>query len=467
MKPRQLTILLVLMLILPVFLNLSLPTNAATTQTPPSLYIGVDVAYENLTATEQLIDKTSSYSNLFVIGCLGDQNETRLTIISQYVYDKNMSFIVYTDVPHYPSQQWFDYARTHWGSSFLGIYFYDEPGGKQLDQSKYPVVTSADNYSDAAEKYINITNWWLRSGSWAIPNSFAYPTEYQLFTSDYALYWYDYKAGYDTVFAEFGWNYSRQLNVALCRGAAAVQNKDWGVMIAWTYTNPPYIESGPELYNDMVLAYNNGAKYIIVFDTNENYTQSILGQEHLDAMQQFWQYTQDNPRNSSTTSDRIAYVLPKDYAYGFRGPLDKVWGLWEADWFSVNISMSVYSLLEVCGTNLDIVYPDSQSISSFGYRQVIYWNDTRLLPENLTDIPTSPTPRTTSTPFSGTTLSPSTTPSPTTIASSSPTEDPTPSPDPSGGFLLPVDYIYAITAGVVAVAVLVGVFMFRKRRSPT
>ena len=458
MKFRQLTILLVLLLVLPVFLNLSLPTKAATTQTSPSLYVGVDVAYEDLAATEKLIDQISSYSNLFVIGCLGDMNETRLTIISQYVFDKNMSFIVYTDVPTYPSQQWFDYARTQWGSSFLGIYFYDEPGGKQLDQSKLPAVTSANNYSDAASMYTNYINWYLRSGRMAITNNFAYPTEYQLFTSDYALYWYDYKAGYDTVFAEFGWNYSRQLNVALCRGAATAQNKDWGVMIAWTYTNPPYIESGPELYNDMVLAYDNGAKYIVVFDTNENYTESILGQEHFDAMQQFWQYVQNNPRNISTTSDRIAYVLPEDYAYGFRGPLDKVWGLWEADMFSVNISMSVYSLLDVCGTTLDIIYPPSQPIDTFGYYQVIYWNDTRLLPDQLSEIPT-PYPRQTATP--------NPTPTSTAAPSPSPTSPPSPSSDPAAVSQLSVNYIYVITAGVVAVAGLVGVFVFRKRRLPT
>jgi hypothetical protein len=448
MKLGQLTILLVLLLILPVFLNLSLPTKAATTQPPPSLYVGVDVAYESITATKQLIDKISSYSNLFIIGCLGDQNETRLTVISQYVYDKNMSFIVYADDPRYPSQQWIQTAKTKWGNSFLGLYVYDEPGGRQLDFMKFPTVTSAANYTDAAYKFNNSINRYLS----LFDRNFSPSTEYQLFTSDYALYWYDYKAGYDTVFAEFGWNYSRQLNVALARGAAAVQNKDWGAMITWTYTNPPYIESGPELYNDMVLAYNNGAKYIIVFDTNEDYTQEILGQEHLDAMQQFWQYTQDSPRNSSTTSDRIAYVLPEDYAYGFRGPLDKVWGLWEADWFSVNVSMSVYSLLDVCGTTLDIVYPASQSISSFGYREIIYWNDTRLLPEQLSDIPTTPSPRPTQTPFSGTTSSPSTTPSS------------SPSPDPPAVSQLPVNYIYVITAGVVAVAGLVGVFVFRKRR---
>lgn len=65
------------------------------------------------------------------------------------------------------------------------------------------------------------------------------------------------------------------MNVALCRGAATVQNKDWGVIITWTYNNPPYIESGEELYNDLIYAYKNGAKYVAVFDSNENYSKEF------------------------------------------------------------------------------------------------------------------------------------------------------------------------------------------------
>jgi hypothetical protein len=80
-----------------------------------------------------MVDKTSSYSNLFVIGCYGNYNETRLSEICQYVYEKNMSFIVYTDDPRYPPQQWYDKARGTWGDRFLGIYVWDEVGGKQLD----------------------------------------------------------------------------------------------------------------------------------------------------------------------------------------------------------------------------------------------------------------------------------------------------------------------------------------------
>ena len=64
-------------------------------------------------------------------------------------------------------------------------------------------------------------------------------------------------------------------------------------MITWTYSEPPYIESGPELYDDLVLAYNNGAKYAMVF----NYPQTlirhgILTQDHLNALKDFWNYSQ-------------------------------------------------------------------------------------------------------------------------------------------------------------------------------
>ena len=196
-----------------------------------------------------------------------------------------------------------------------------------------------------------------------------------LFTSDYAAYWFDYKAGYTGVFAEFGWNYSRQLNVAMCRGAANVQGKEWGVMITWTYTHPPYIESGEELYEDMVFAYDSGAKYIIIFDANEGWTGGILQEEHLQAIKKFWEYVQENPRNTDPVDTRTAYALPADYAYGFRGPTDKIWGLTEANETEYNLAIVVNYLLEVHGTKLDIIYDDGlEEGNNYGYDSILYWD---------------------------------------------------------------------------------------------
>ena len=400
MKFKILTILLIFLLSFPLFLNCTLTAKAVTMQTAPSLYFGVDVAFGSIAVTEQLIDNVSSYTNFFVIGCTGNYNLTRLTIISQYVYDKGLSFIVYSDDPRYPSSQWLAEAKNNWGNSFLGIYYDDEEGGKQLDQADLPIVpesnvTKAANYtySDANESYVGMLNWWLRSGNYAIVKNFAYPNEYQLFTSDYAFYWYDYEAGYNTVFDEFGYrngwaNDSQQLNMALCRGAATLQNKSWGVMITWAYGQPPYMENGTQLYSDMISAYENGAEYIIVFDSNANYTQNVLTLNQLAYMKQFWQYVQANPRIITPVSDRTAYVLPANYAYGFRGPNDTIWGLWPADNLTVDISMSVATLLQMDGAYLDIVYP-LQTLESAGYNPIIYWNNTSLIP---TPSPNSPLP---------------------------------------------------------------------------
>jgi hypothetical protein len=264
----------------------------------------------------------------------------------------------------------------------LGFYLWDENGGKQLDLYEYKAVVKADNYTDASNQFVNNLG---RGLNWM---NYTDPATPALFTSDYALYWFDYKAGYDVLLAQFGWNYSRQLNIALCRGAATMQNKEWGAIIAWTYTQPPYIESREELYKDLVLAYENGAKYILVFDSNENYTQGILKEEHLAALKQFWQYMQNNPRENSSISDRVAYVLPKDYGYGFRGPSDKIWGLWEADTLADQICTTLGSLMEEYGAKLDIIYDEGiETNNTYGYDKLFFWNSSQ--PSPLLDLPTA------------------------------------------------------------------------------
>jgi hypothetical protein len=398
MNFKYLTSLLILVIILPLFGSGSLTAKEVNAQTSP-LYIGVDVAFESIADTERLIDNLISFTNFFVIGCTGNYDETRLTTISQYVYDKGLTFIVYTDDTRYPSKAWLETAQK-WGNSFLGIYFYDEPGGKQLDQQNYPLITKADNYSDASSKYVSSLSWWLKDSPKSITKSFG-TSHYQLFTSDYSLYWYDYLGGYDTVFAEFAQNYSRELNIDLCRGAAMAQSKDWGVMITHASSHFPYLESGEDLYKDMLFAYDNGAKYIIIFDSDPNWTKDILQPDQLTAMQQFWQYTKSHPRSISPTSERSAYVLPQDYAYGFRSPTeDKIWGLWSNDSLTLKVSMSMASLFQIFGKNLDIIYPyDLTPPESLGYKMVVYWNDLRLIPaatteqtpnQNSTSQPTQP-----------------------------------------------------------------------------
>jgi len=336
----------------------------------PEVFVGIDVAYDDIAAIQKLVNAVSSYTNLFLIGCTGiTHNTTKLDETCQYVNDEGLSFIVYTERPF--QRQWLEDAKIRWGDRFLWFHFWDENAGKQLDLSEIRPVMEADNYTYAGNQFVTSLKRSLNRMNYT--DSATDP----LFTSDYALYWFDYKAGYDVVLAQFGWNYSRQLNVALCRGAATVQDKDWGVVITWTYTQPPYIESGPELYRDLVLAYENGAKYIVVFDSDESYTRGILEEEHLEALKKFWEYANHNPRTNADLSERVGYVLPKDYGYGFRGPEDKIWGLWEADQFSLETSVILGSKLEEYGNKLDIIYDDGIALNNTGvYAQFMFWNGT-------------------------------------------------------------------------------------------
>ncbi len=378
MENQQLAIFMVALLVIQAFASHTFLANI-NAQTTPDVYVGIDISYGSVGEAKALIDQVSSFTNLIVVGTTQiTWYPDRVNEIFEYAYDKGLSIISLPPaLSDYSSTsmnktEWYRYAENTWGNRLLGFYYLDEPGGRQLDLGQNWLVGNSSftisSYEDAAYQFTNSVSQYLgseeRSGY-----------SYKAFTSDYALYWFDYKAGYDTIFAELGWNLSRSLNVALCRGAATAYSKDWGTIITWTYTEPPYIESGEELYKDLVFAYDNGAKYIVVFDGNEGWSQGILQQEHLDALQQFWEYVHANPRKTTPVTDRTAYVLPSDYAFGFRGPQDHIWGVWEADALAHNISLSVGSLLRDYGEKLDIIYEDSpRSISSYGYKQIFYWD---------------------------------------------------------------------------------------------
>ena len=342
-------------------------------------YVGVDVAYADIDKIETLVDQVANYTNFFVIGSTGvTYNQGRLNQTIAYLVDQGLDYSVFTA----NARRLFSINETvsKYSDAFVGIYYEDELAGHQLDQTSNQIFSSADNYSDAANQFLDYVYYRLNASSYQ-DDLFSYlvPLDFKLFTSEYALYWFDYKAGYDVVLAQLGWNYSRQLNVALCRGAATIQDKDWGVIVTWTYTEPPYLGSGEKLFDDLVLAYENGAKYVLVFDSDEDYTQSILTQEHLDAMERFWQYTKDNPRPSNLLDGRIAFVLPKDYGYGFRGPDDKIWGLWESDEFSRQLSKDLGFYLNEYGSKLDVIYDDGLVLDDT-YEEYFFWNGTSYVP---------------------------------------------------------------------------------------
>jgi hypothetical protein len=351
----------------------------------PDVFVGVDVAYGNETDVYTVADAVSGYANLIVIGSLNvTQDTAALTRVCDFLYQKGFYFIVYVGFVKYnalpprgPDPAFFGMASARWGDKFLGAYFFDEAGGKQLDiQEVVSAPTSGfdtGDYSYASEAFVaGLTGYLTLALGWFNSS----PAQLHLFISDYALYWYDYLSGYGTVFTEFVGNQSRQIAVALDRGAARTLGEDWGVMVTYQGNEP---ENATQLYSDMTFAWQSGAKYIVVFDGNSTEASpcGVLTQAHLDAMKKFWNYTKTTKRSGEYPAD-TAYVLPADYGYGFRGPSDTIWGLWNADALSAKVWNDANSLLANYGNGLDIVYEnriDSQPIA-LPYKTLIFWNGT-------------------------------------------------------------------------------------------
>lgn len=197
------------------------------------------------------------------------------------------------------------------------------------------------------------------------------------FTSDYALYWFDYLAGYTCVLAELGGTNetSKIEQIDLCRGAADTQGKQWGAIITWAQDTPPYLENGTMMLQDMLNAYHAGAKYIVIFNYPETNSYGNLTPDQFRAMQEFWSQTKSNLKNTfGTASAQVAFVLPADYGWGLRTPTDKIWGIWNADAISPIIWTNMNQLLSTYGLRLDIIYNDTAFNFAGKYSKIYPWN---------------------------------------------------------------------------------------------
>ncbi len=383
-----------------------LPNNPENGETyPVEPYFGVSFCGNTAAEAKLLIDRTKDYTNLFVLqsGPIS-KNETAINIICDYAVDAGLDFIVFfgwfdTACPW--QIPWLNFAKERWGDSFLGVYLFDEPGGiqidnnwtyifnhiKEVDPAFYQTIeeyiqesfnqTVTRDYEEVKERYIHYVLVHMRLEE-LIDRSIT------SFTSDYALYWFDYIAGYDTIFVELGWDHNIQKHIALCRGAANVQKKDWGTIIVWKDRDPEnetngVYKTGPEMLYDMFVSYEAGADYIIIFnyptDPPGN-PYGILTDEHFEAMQQFWDYMQHHPEDYGKTTGQAAMVLPENYGWGMRHPDDKIWGYWGPDDLSPQIWDLSQDLLDQYGLALDIVYDDPDFPIADMYQQIYYWNYT-------------------------------------------------------------------------------------------
>ena len=391
--------ILIVIIVSPLFLVV-LSVGIDEQKSEPEFLVGVEYAIDNHSVEDckALVDRVKNFTNLFVVDSTGITFDiNNLNEVCDYVYDSGLYFLVFFISLHeegacippgeeepelvfrynYYPHIWIADAKEKYGDKFLGAYAMDEPGGNQLDDGSFQLVKKAEDQTEAAEIYLE----WL----YVHIEYYLYARECEditVLTSDYGLYWFDYKSGYDTILAEFAWNHSRRLHVALCRGAAKVQNRDWGAMVTWTYNDIPYIVSGNELYDDLVLAYHNGAKYAVIFDHPETeYSEyGILTEEHFNALKDFWNYVNNNREKHGTEKAEVAYVLPENYGFGFRSSEDNFWGLWSSDtdertekiWSDIN------QLADKYGSSLDIVYSDPEFNADLKrhYEKLIFWNET-------------------------------------------------------------------------------------------
>ena len=356
--------------------NFSLPNK----NSPPKFFVGVEIGWNaNVSQSEAAIDKVKSYTNLLILASpVVAVDAAALNETCDYAYHAGMYIMVFfsmqylpetlggnssaamsgnftealTDASYHPFL-WIMGANERYGDHFLGVYFNDEPGGVVLD-SATPVSSGEQaNYTALANGFVKSTSQRMN-----IFLPIAHYLDANMFTSDYGLYWFDYEAGYDVVMAQLGWNNSRPIQIALTRGAADVQGKDWGAIITWTYDQPPYLEGKSQLYQDLVLAYQSGAKYVAIYDASHNYTDTTLSQDHYDALKDFWTYVQANPNQQGSLKANTALILPQDYGFGFRSANDSVWGV-KPDNTTRQVYSQVQTALNEYGSRLDIIYNDT------------------------------------------------------------------------------------------------------------
>jgi hypothetical protein len=399
-----LVVILLVSLLLAVVVHL-LPNNPETAATcPVEPYFGISFCGDTAAEAKLLIDKTKDYTNLFVLqsGPIS-KNETAINEICDYAVASDLDFIVFFGWfdPEQPWQiPWLSFAKDRWGDSFLGVYLFDEPGGIQTDYNWTYIFRHIKEV--APEFYQTIEEYIQETADQTVTRDYAEAKERYLeylvshiqldeligrsitsFTSDYALYWFDYLAGYDTIFVELGWDHYAPTHIGLCRGAANVQQKEWGTIIVWKDRNPETnngtYKTGPEMLYDMVISYETGANYIIIFnyptDPPGN-PYGILTDEHFEAMQDFWDFMQHHPEEYGKTAGQAALVLPENYAWGMRRIDDRIWGYWGPDDLSPQIWDLYHDLLEQYGSTLDIVYDDPDFPLEGMYHEIYYWNDT-------------------------------------------------------------------------------------------
>jgi hypothetical protein len=406
-REHLLSLILATILIISTVSLLVSHTQSSGIQQKKPFYVGVAFGGNTTDQAKLLIDRTKSYTNLFILDSginAISKNQSAVQEICDYATNAGLSIIVNLGTftrENWPWQiQFFNESTEKYGDKFLGVYYDDEVGGIPLDWDWTTYFTMKSSLFSGANP-LDLTpihyKLQLAAISGTQPQNYTLEAQWfnQLlernrghnslkqnnittFTSDYALYWFDYLGGYDTLLAQFGWNESVNQQISLVRGAATLQNKDWGAIITWKYRQSPYLDSGTEIFNQMETAYKAGAKYVTVFDYPYNSTDNpygVLTNDHFQAIEKFWNQVVTKQTPNSVQAEAVL-VLPNDYGWGMRNVNDKIWGFWGPDQKSPLIWNNTQTLLAKYGLRLDIIYDDPAFPIQGNYSKIYYWNQT-------------------------------------------------------------------------------------------
>jgi hypothetical protein len=400
-------ILIIIILTATVSLLVSFTQNNSTLKAP--VYIGVAFCGNTTTQAFSLIDRVKSYTNVFVLDCglnpISD-NLTAAREICDYAVNSNLYLIL--NLGTWRPQDWsgkiqfLNESKHMYGNKFLSCYYDDEPAGTEVDynwtgtfrenasylfrpsnwslNSIYASLQQSSLTGIKPDNYTLEANWfnYLLKQNRGTTSLNQYNITY--LTSEYALYWFDYVGGYATLLAQLGTNSSVDQQIALVRGAATLQNKTWGTIITWKYSQAPYLDTSSNIYNQMLDSYNAGAKYIVIFNyatgTQIDQYGGAMTDAHFQALKNFWNQVVTKSSPNSIHAE-AALVLPKDYGWGMRNLNDRIWGFWGPDDKSPIIWNNLNKLLRQYGLRLDIVYDDPTfPIAQGNYTKLYYWNQT-------------------------------------------------------------------------------------------
>ncbi len=412
--PKQfIPLILTILLLVSIFALFLLRPGANVPKANLNVNVGIAFCGNKTSEAKLLIDRVEAYTNLFVLDSGANpisQDQFAIEEICDYAVARNLNVIVNLGHPNSTSQPtWFWSLSSlsgikqrwteRWGDRFLGVYYNDEPGGIQLDgdwtqwfgdnldkleptdalYSIYLRMKEAKETGIAPANYDPEARFFVGNVLREDPGLVKLKSSgFTAFTSDYVLHWFDYLGGYDVMLAQIGWNASMAQQIALVKGAARLQSKEWGAIITWKYNTPPYLDTPEQIYSQMLTAYEAGAKYVVVFNypMMSGYDYGALTDQHFEAIKRFWNDVTDKGKNfADLSTPKAVLVLPRSYGWGMRRLDDVIWGFYGPDGKSRQIAAVKDALLAQFGPLLDIVYEDTEYPFTLGnYVQVYYWN---------------------------------------------------------------------------------------------